>query len=82
MRRHHVFVVPFLFENGRLMAVEPQPARSVDGAIYRAEAIAKHFAGVAVYGVMVDDVTFDANDLCELARFGQVLEREEIAQAA
>lgn len=82
MRKLQVVVVPFNKRKGELVPAGHEPASSPEAGARRAVAMAARYAGVGVYGVWVDDVTFDACDLHELARFGRVPELEALLAAA
>lgn len=82
MRKLQVVVVPFDLRKGQLVAVGHEPAVSAEGGAARAAVLAGRHAGVGVYGIWVDDVTYDACDLHELSRVGQVPDIEVLAVAA
>lgn len=82
MRKLQVLIVPFTVRKGELAAVGHEPARSAAQAERRAAALSGRFAGVGVYGVWVDDVTFDAADLHQLAAFGRVPDLATLQAAA
>lgn len=82
MRKLHVIVVPFIIQGGQLRPNNPKPAKSKEAGIQTAEKIASKYVGVGVYGVMVDDATYDASDLHEIARVGKVPKLEEVEAAA
>ena len=82
MRKLQVVIVSFNLVRGELQAVGHEPAKSPEAGEARASIIAPRYNGVGVYGVWVDDVTLDACDLHELARFGQVPDLEALLAAA
>jgi len=82
MRKLQVVVVPFHLRKGQLVPAGHEPATCPEGGIQRASAMANRYAGVGVYGIWVDDVTYDACDLHEISRIGQVPDIEAIAAAA
>jgi hypothetical protein len=82
MRFLQVIVVPFDLHKGKLTPRGHSPARSPVAGVKYAEAIAYRYDGVGVFGVMVDDVTYDADDMFEIARIGAVPSLEELQAVA
>jgi hypothetical protein len=82
MRILQVIVVPFVLQRGRLVARGHSPAKNSEAGVRAAHAMSSRYQGVGVYGVMVDDVTYDADDIYEIARFGTVPAVDELQAAA
>lgn len=82
MRKEQVFIVCFEFVRDQLEAVGQQHFKTREKAIERAEDIAEGYAGVGVYGVWVDDITYDASDLVLVHVVGETPDLEQLAAAA